>query len=61
MWRLIVVMVGAAAVQGVIEAERHLIVRGRVLLGCVAAGRLQRLMVSMPASVKKTSTPDSYG
>ena len=46
---LIVVVVGAAAVQRVVQAEGHLAVWGRVLLGRVAAGRLQRFMIGMPA------------
>lgn len=50
MRQLIVVMVGAATVQRVVEAEGDLAVWGRVLLGRIAAGWLQRLMVSMPAS-----------
>ena len=47
---LIVVVVGAAAVQRVVEAEGDLVVWGRVLLGRIAAGRLQCLMVRMPAA-----------
>ena len=50
MRRLIVVVVGAAAVEGIVEAEGHLVVRGRVLLGRIAAGRFQRLVISMPTS-----------
>ena len=43
------VMIGAAAVEGVIQAEGHLIVWGRVVLRRVDACRLERLMVSMSA------------
>ena len=49
MRRLVVVMVGAAAVQRVVQAERYLAIWRGVVPGLVAAGRLQRLMVCMPA------------
>lgn len=43
------VMIGAAAVEGVIQAEGHLVVWGRVVLWRVDACRLERFMVSMSA------------